>query len=176
MNYPAVRLDVDRVHAAELGLSPKEVVDNVITALNSNTMIAPNYWVDHQTGNDYFLTVQYYEHGQPAIHNFIDLKNIPLRAPNLTQPTTLDAVVKLEHTETATQMSHYQIQRVTDVYVTPSGEDLGKVSSAKSAASSPGSKLSGQPAHQSSRHGAGHERIVSAALPSACRFRWCCST
>jgi multidrug efflux pump subunit AcrB len=129
MNYPAVRLNVDRVHAAELGLSPKEVVDNVITALNSNTMIAPNYWVDRQTGNDYFLTVQYYENGQPAIHNFVDLKSIPLRAPNLPKPTTLDTVVKLENTETATQISHYQIQRVTDVYVTPSGEDLGKVSS-----------------------------------------------
>ena len=104
MNYPAVRMDVDRVHAAELGLSPKEVVDNVITALNSNTMIAPNYWVDHQTGNDYFLTVQYYEQGKPAIHNLIDLKNIPLRAPNLTQPTTLDSVVKLENTETPTEI------------------------------------------------------------------------
>jgi multidrug efflux pump subunit AcrB len=127
MNYPAVRLDVDRVHAAELGLSPKEVVDNVITALNSNTMIAPNYWVDHQTGNDYFLTVQYYEHGQPAIHNFIDLKSIPLRAPNLTAPTTLDTVVKLDNTQTATQITHYQIQRMTDVYVTPSTEDLGRV-------------------------------------------------
>ncbi len=73
MNYPAVRLKVDRVHAAELGLTQKEIVDNVITALNSNTMIAPNYWVDHQTGNDYFLTVQYYENGQPSIHNFVDL-------------------------------------------------------------------------------------------------------
>jgi len=92
-------------------------------------MIAPNYWVDHQTGNDYFLTVQYYEHGQPAIHNFVDLKSIPLLAPNLSEPTTLDTVVKLVNTETATQISHYQIQRVTDVYVTPSGEDLGKVSS-----------------------------------------------
>jgi HAE1 family hydrophobic/amphiphilic exporter-1 len=128
MNYPAVRLDVDRVHAAELGLSPKEIVDNVITALNSNTMIAPNYWVDHETGNDYFLTVQYYEHGQAAIHNFIDLKSIPLRAPKLSSPTTLDTVVKLANTETATQITHYQIQRVTDVYVTPSAEDLGKVS------------------------------------------------
>jgi len=127
MNYPAVRLDVDRIHAAELGLSPKEVVDNVITALNSNTMIAPNYWVDHQTGNDYFLTVQYYERGQPAIHNFVDLRSIPLRAPNLSAPTTLDTVVKLENTQTATQITHYQIQRMTDVYVTPSGEDLGKV-------------------------------------------------
>ncbi|MGA7924606.1 MAG: efflux RND transporter permease subunit, partial [Candidatus Sulfotelmatobacter sp.] len=46
MNYPALRLDVDRVHAGELGLTQKDVVDNVITALNSNYMIAPNYWVD----------------------------------------------------------------------------------------------------------------------------------
>ncbi len=129
MNYPAVRLDVDRVHAAELGLSPKDIVDNVITALNSNTMIAPNYWVDHKTGNDYFLTVQYYEHGQQSIHNTIDLKNIPLRAPNLTQPTTLDSVVKLVSTQTATEVDHYQVQRVADVYVTPAGEDLGKIAS-----------------------------------------------
>ncbi|MDE3165769.1 MAG: efflux RND transporter permease subunit, partial [Acidobacteriota bacterium] len=127
MNYPAVRLDVDRVHAAELGLSPKDIVDNVITALNSNTMIAPNYWVDHQTGNDYFLTVQYYENGKPAIHNFVDLKSIPLRAPNLKEPTTLDTVIKMENTQTATEITHYQIQRITDVYVTPASEDLGKV-------------------------------------------------
>src|ERR1700678_1630824 len=50
MNYPALRLDVDRVHAGELGLSQKDVVDNVITALNSNYQIAPNYWVDRETG------------------------------------------------------------------------------------------------------------------------------
>ena len=59
MNYPALRLDVDRVHAGELGLTQKDVVDNVITALNSNYMIAPNYWVDRKSGNDYYLTVQY---------------------------------------------------------------------------------------------------------------------
>jgi len=129
MNYPGIRLNVDRVHAGELGLSQKDVVDNVITALNSNYMIAPNYWVDHKTGNDYYLTVQYYEHGKPAIHDLLDLKNIPLRAPNLAQPTTLDSVVKLERIQTPTEIDHHQIQRVTDVYVTPSGEDLGHVTS-----------------------------------------------
>jgi multidrug efflux pump subunit AcrB len=129
MNYPAMRLNIDRIHAAELGLSPKEVVDNVITALNSNTMIAPNYWVDYATGNDYFLTVQYYEKGRAAIHSLADLKNIPLRAPNLPQPTTLDAVVKVEEMHTPTETDHYQIQRIADVYVTPSGEDLGRVTS-----------------------------------------------
>jgi multidrug efflux pump subunit AcrB len=130
MNYPALRLDVDRVHAGELGLSQKDVVDNVITALNSNLMIAPNYWVDRKTGNDYFLTVQYFENGSPAIHNSMDLKNIPLRAPRLSQPTTLDTVVKLTSIQTPTEVDHYQIQRVSDVYVTPQGENLGKLTEA----------------------------------------------
>ena len=127
LNYPGLRLNIDRVHAGELGLTQKEVVDNVITALNSNTMIAPNYWVDHKTGNDYFLTVQYFEQGHPAIHDLADLTNIPIRAPELKEPTTLDNVVKLETFETPTEVDHYQIQRVIDVYVTPAGEDLGKV-------------------------------------------------
>ena len=130
MNYPTVRLDVDRVHAGELGLTQKDVIDNVITALNSNYMIAPNYWVDRKTGNDYYLTVQYFENGKPAIHDFTDLRNIPLRAPNLTQPTTLDSRGEAETVQTPTEFDHYQIQRVMDVYVTPAGEDLGKLTDA----------------------------------------------
>jgi len=129
MDYPGLRLDIDRVHAAELGLSQKEVVDNVITALNSNAMIDPNYWVDRQSGNNYFLTAQFYEHGTPAIHTPVELKGIPLHAPNLMRPTTLDTVVKLTNIQTPTEVDHYQIQRATDVYVTPRGEDLGHVTS-----------------------------------------------
>ena len=130
MNYPAIRLNIDRVHAGELGLTQKDIVDNVITALNSNTMIAPNYWVDYASGNDYFLSVQYAEHGRAAIHNLVDLKSIPLRAPNLKEPTTLDTVVNLEYLQSPTEIDHYQIQRVVDIYVTPQGEDLGKLTSA----------------------------------------------
>ena len=130
MNYPAIRLNIDRVHAGELGLTQKNVVDNVITALNSNTMIAPNYWVDYNSGNDYFLSVQYAEHGRAAIHNLVDLKSIPLRAPNLKEPTTLDSVVSLEYLQSPTEIDHYQIQRVVDIYVTPKGEDLSKLTSA----------------------------------------------
>jgi len=144
MNYPAIRLKVNRVHAAELGLTQKEIVDNLITALNSNTMIAPNYWVDHQTGNDYFLTVQYYEKGQAAIHNFVDLTQIPLRGSALLSKaegagvpfgravrpvTTLGNVASVDFVQSPTEIDHYQIQRIADVYVTPRGEDLGKVAS-----------------------------------------------
>ncbi len=129
LDYPTVHLDVDRVHAAELGLTPENIVHNVITALNSNAMIAPNYWLDRKTGNDYFLTVQYYEHGAPAIHDFVDLRNIPLHAPNLKQATTLDTVVSTSRVLTPTEVDHYQIQRIVDVYVSPAGEDIGRVAS-----------------------------------------------
>lgn len=153
MDYPALRLDVDRVHAGELGMTQKDVVDNVITSLNSNYMIAPNYWVDRKTGNDYYLTVQYFEHGEPSIHNMIDLGQIPLRDPGSANPncspttvapfgdtpgewncpvqgrptTVLNNVVKIVPFQTPTEVDHYQIQRVVDVYVTPKGEDLGSV-------------------------------------------------
>ena len=47
------------MRASQMGLDQREVVGNVITALTSNQMIAPSYWIDPKTGNDYMLTVQY---------------------------------------------------------------------------------------------------------------------
>ncbi len=61
VDYPALQLDIDRLRTAELGLNEKEVVGNVITALTSDQIIAPSYWVDPKSGNDYLLTVQYPE-------------------------------------------------------------------------------------------------------------------
>lgn len=43
------------------------------------------------------------------------------------QDIETDITVKLDHLETPTEFHHYEIKRVTDVYVTPSGEDLGKL-------------------------------------------------
>ncbi len=127
IDYPSLRVDVDRLRASELGLSQKEVVDNVVTALSSNAMIAPSYWVDPRTGNDYLLTVQYNE---KQIRSLQDVRNIPLRAENHPAPALLDAVSKITPFLAPTEVDHYQIQRVIDIYVTPSGEDLGSVATA----------------------------------------------
>ncbi len=42
LDYPSLRINVDRLHAAKMGLTEREVLTNVITSLNSNQMIAPN--------------------------------------------------------------------------------------------------------------------------------------
>jgi hydrophobic/amphiphilic exporter-1 (mainly G- bacteria), HAE1 family len=126
IDYPALQLDIDREKASLAGVSQKEVVDNVITALTSNGMIAPNYWIDPKSGNPYLLTVQYPE---DAVKSVEDLKQIPLRSPNGKQPTTLDTVVKVRTISTPTEVDHYQLSRVIDLYVSPRSEDLGRVSS-----------------------------------------------
>jgi len=124
IDYPSLKLDVDRVHASQLGLNEKEVVGNVITALTSNQMIAPSYWVDPKSGNDYLLTVQYPEN---LIRNFADLSAVPLRGANSPRATQLDTVSSLRHIQSPTEVDHYQLRREMDVYVSPAGEDLSAV-------------------------------------------------
>jgi len=124
IDYPALQLDIDREKASLAGLSQKEVVDNVITALTSNGMIAPNYWIDPKSGNPYMLTVQYPE---DAVKTIEDLKQIPLRAAKSSQSTALDTVVNVRTIPTPTEVDHYQLFRVIDLYVSPKSEDLGRL-------------------------------------------------
>jgi multidrug efflux pump subunit AcrB len=121
VDYPALKIDIDRERASELGLSAREIVDSLITALTSNGMIAPSYWIDPKTGNNYLLTVQYPE---KYVRNFNDLGSMPIRAAHLKRPTRLDSVVHISRVQAPTEVDHYQIRRTIDVYVAPKGEDL----------------------------------------------------
>lgn len=124
LDYPAIRLDVDRTRASQLGLTQREVTSNIITSLVSNQMIAPSFWVDPKSGNDYLLTVQYPE---TQIRSLMDLKAIPLRSARGADSTRLDAVATVRRGEAPTEVDHYQLRRVIDVFVGLSGEDLGRV-------------------------------------------------
>jgi multidrug efflux pump subunit AcrB len=124
IDYPAIQLDINRTRASELGLNQREVVNNVITALTSNQMIAPSFWIDPKTGNDYMLTVQYPEQ---QVKNMTDLKAIPLRAANGITPARLDALSTVTRIKSPTEVDHYQLRRVTDIYVRPLNEDLAKI-------------------------------------------------
>lgn len=127
IDYPALMLKVSRARSAQLGLDQKEVVQNIITALSSNQMIAPSYWIDPKNGNDYMLTVQYPERHVQTVE---ELKDIPLRGEGGTDSTRLDAITSISRISAPTEVDHYQLQRIIDVYVRPQGEDLGRITSA----------------------------------------------
>ena len=78
LDYPGIALNIDREKASLIGLSAKDVVDNVITAMTSDGMVAPSYWIDPKSGNNYMVTVQYANHilNNMSMEGF---ENIPLR-------------------------------------------------------------------------------------------------
>jgi multidrug efflux pump subunit AcrB len=124
LDYPGLELNINRDRASLLGISPKDIVDNVITSLTSDGMIAPSFWVDPKTGNSYMLTVQYPE---TQIKTLTDFKQIPLRSPNGLNTTPLQSVADITEINTPTEVDHYQLRPVFDIYVMPKSEDLSEV-------------------------------------------------
>jgi multidrug efflux pump subunit AcrB len=124
LDYPGLELNINRVQAGLLGVSPKNIVDNVITALTSNGVISPSFWVDPKTGNSYMLTVQYPEN---LIKTMTDFKQIPLRSPDGANTTPLQSVADIKQINTPTEVDHYQLRREFDIYVMPKAEDLSNV-------------------------------------------------
>ncbi len=124
LDYPGLQLNVNREMAGRLGLNSSEIIDNVITALTSNGMIAPSYYVDPKNGNNYLLTVQFPE---TAVQSLTDFSQIPVRSRDSSIATTLGAVTNITPIETPTEVDHYQLRRVIDVYVSLASEDLGGV-------------------------------------------------
>jgi multidrug efflux pump subunit AcrB len=151
INYPGLALNIDRERASLVGLTAKQVVDDVITALTSDGMVAPSYWIDPNTGNNYMVTVQYANRWVDHM-SMEDLKNIPLRGtrppgfdPNQEAEqagprpaaltihdngsgyVTLGSVADIQQINTPTEVDHLQIRRVIDIYVAPKTEALQKI-------------------------------------------------
>ena len=150
VDYPGLALNIDRERASLIGLSAKEIVDDVITALTSDGMVAPSYWIDPKSGNNYLVTVQYADNW---INNMSidDVKSIPLRSAHQSEshPTMggrampvaaqfgagassagyvpLGSVADIQQINTPTEVDHNQIRRVIDIYVATKGEALQAV-------------------------------------------------
>lgn len=124
LDYPGLELNINREQAGLQGITPENVVDNVITALTSNGQIAPSYWIDPKTGNNYMLTVQY---PLKQIQTMTDFRQIPLRSPGNPNTTPLQSVADVKDINTPTEVDHYQLRREFDIYVMPKKEDLSRV-------------------------------------------------
>ncbi|MBI4868762.1 MAG: efflux RND transporter permease subunit [Candidatus Wallbacteria bacterium] len=124
LDFPLLRLEVDRVKAATLGLTQEDVVQNVATALNSSVSFAKSFWIDHKNGNHYFVGAQYPEH---LIRDFSSLEQIPIVSARTTQPVVLKDVAALTLDTTTNEVRHRNITRVIDVFVNVQGRDVGSV-------------------------------------------------
>src|SRR6202035_1920239 len=58
VNAPKLNIKVDRLKAQEIGLTAKDVSDNVLLSLSGSGQVAPNFWLDPKTGIEYPVIVQ----------------------------------------------------------------------------------------------------------------------
>jgi multidrug efflux pump subunit AcrB len=59
LDYPAIKLDVDRIRSGQLGISGDQIARSTVAATSSSRFTSPSYWLDRTTGTAYQVQVQY---------------------------------------------------------------------------------------------------------------------
>jgi multidrug efflux pump subunit AcrB len=126
LNYPEYVVDVDQAKASDLGLTQRDVMENLIASLNSSIQFNKhNFWIDPATHNQYYVGVQYPEEDIRSLDTLLDVvitstaqhRSIPLRN-----------VATVRKAEIPAEVTHTTLQPTIDLTMGIEGRDLGHVS------------------------------------------------
>ncbi|HZP86142.1 MAG TPA: efflux RND transporter permease subunit [Burkholderiales bacterium] len=127
MDQPALRLEVDRTRAAELGFTQQEIAQNFLISSSSSVVVTPNYWNDPKTGRPYGVVVVQPHH--LALDSIESILNIPLPGKGQAPTQTLGNVATVKYAKTPAIINHVNTELAFDVYANVQGRDLGGVAS-----------------------------------------------
>ncbi|HTT04220.1 MAG TPA: efflux RND transporter permease subunit [Steroidobacteraceae bacterium] len=127
LDYPQIDVNVDRTLAQEMGLSERDVTNNLLVTLSGSGQVHPNFWLNTQTGVRYRVVTQL---PQYRIDSVSDLSQLPLTSDKLRGPSYLGGVASIKLSPGAALISHYNVQPVVDIYSATQGRDLGAVAGA----------------------------------------------
>jgi len=130
MNGPTLHLDVDRIRAQQVGLSQRDVAQNVLVSLSSSFQTAPTFWLNPRNGVSYNLAVMT---PQYRVDSLQALMNTPVSSSTSVAPQVLANLATIKPITTPAVVTHYNIAPTVDVYASVDGRDLGGVSDDTSA-------------------------------------------
>ena len=145
LDYPTLQIDVDRLRASQLGVSQRDISNNLLVALSSSSLVAPSYFLNPVNNVNYFVAVR---EPMEAVTDVAGLMDLPVSQPQVTlaptvanqfNATTFTAmpnapvtrmsdVAQLRPRNSLASINHYAVQRVIDVAANVDGRDLGAVS------------------------------------------------
>jgi len=124
LDAPELRVNVDRTKAAQVGLTQRDVANNLLISLSSSGQVAPNYWLSPQSGVTYTVAVQ----TPPYQLDSVDaLQSTPITPAGQSTPQLLSNLASVERRKMAAVVNHYNVQPVFDIYANVQGRDLGSV-------------------------------------------------
>jgi len=131
-DYPEIQLNIDRSKAMVLGVTPEDVVKNVVSAVSNSSSYKPNIWIDPKTGIDYFFGVQFPE---KEIASLKALEEIPIRSESGNSEAAyqdrgvpLKSVATIKQIKGPSELNHSQLQPVIDIFLDAEGRDIGGLS------------------------------------------------
>jgi multidrug efflux pump subunit AcrB len=141
LDYPTLRLDVNRQRAAELGLSQSDVANSMLVSLSSSALVAPSFFINPANDVNYLVAVKAPLERVTSVRELMDLPITPPSAAALLQSAAPGAPAEIPHAPTSTlgnfttvsaraipnEIDHYTVQRVVDVNANVEGRDLGSV-------------------------------------------------
>ncbi len=138
LDYPTLRLNVDRQRAAELGLSVNNVANSMLVSLSSSSLIAPSFFLNPQNNVNYNVSVKVPMERVTSLEDILSSPITQSNAANLLQtvgstamdvPTppsqTLGNLVSVKSEWVPNELDHYTVQRVLDVTANVEDRDLG---------------------------------------------------
>jgi len=124
LDYPAIKLDVDRIRAGQLGITGDEVARSTVAATSSSRFTAPSYWLDRTTGTAYQVQVQYPSY---RMNSTAQLEAIPVSSGQGGQTHYLSELATWKRTTVPGEYDRLNQQRYITITANVQPEDKGAV-------------------------------------------------
>lgn len=121
LSAPRLHVEVDRLRAAEVGLSERDVASNLLLLVSSSTQVTPTFWTDPRSGYAYPVALQVPEYRVDSVDAVAGLS---MSAEDGRQKLLMD-VADIERATTPVFMSHANVQPTYNVRADVQDSDLG---------------------------------------------------
>jgi len=125
-DQPKIHLTVDRTKAVESGFTQLDVASSALISLSGSFQTTPEFWLDPRNGVSYSVVTQA---PQFTLASLNDLRNIPVSSSGAKtiKPEILGDFATTSRGAGLALVSHYNIQRVVDIFGSVQNRDLGAV-------------------------------------------------
>jgi multidrug efflux pump subunit AcrB len=121
---PVFEVNIDRSQAQDMGITPKDVTNNMVVNLAGSSQVAPTFWLNPANGVSYGVVMQTPQYNMDSLSA---LSNLPVgNSANANQPV-LGALATINRTTRNAVVSQYDIQPMVQINATTQDTDLGTV-------------------------------------------------
>ena len=115
---------MDRTQAQDLGITPKDVTNNLVVNLAGSSQVAPTYWLNPTNGISYPIVMQTPQYNMSTLD---DLANLPVNSANGGSQQVLGSVASFNRTVKNDLVSQYDVQPMVQLHATTQDTDLASV-------------------------------------------------